>query len=327
MKNVPACFSFFHSLVDATTILRDSAIEIISPSVEDVHIDLEAGFPREGSYVQDVILRVVEFVNRETAPLIPIIVAIPISDIVKHVNETLDLAERFRKFWRQHKRAHVERVEDDAALIVGADNAELPLPHSFKDIEPTLRILSELDQNRLGSVEIRTPDSTEIKIKYQTTMPLSREELRQLSTTLRRLTREAKYGGSVMLPADNVFALPPADQPTVTLRGQIRELDLDTRTGRLRVLDGTSIPELHFPALVGQQSLADIKSLLGESTVIVDCVITGVAKNAACWFCPYTSTLTKSGRGGIRLLTWDLYSRPFIRASGRFPLLSILAHT
>ena len=267
-------------LLDATTILRDSAIEIISPSVEDVHIDLEAGFPREGSYVQDVILRVVEFVNRETAPLIPIIVAIPISDIVKHVNETLDLAERFRKFWRQHKRAHVERVEDDAALIVGADNAELPLPQkSLKDIEPTLRILSELDQNRLGSVEIRTPNSTEIKIKYQTTMPLSREELRQLSTTLRRLTREAKYGGSVMLPADNVFALPPADQPTVTLRGQIRELDLDTRTGRLRVLDGTSIPEETYTfELVGQQSLADIKSLLGESTVIVDCVITGRGK-------------------------------------------------
>lgn len=122
-------------LLDATTILRDSAIEIISPSVEDVQIDLEAGFPREGSYVQDVILKVVEFVNQETAPLIPIILAIPISDIVKHVNETLDLAERFRKFWRQHKRPHVERVEKDDALVVGADNAELPLPQkSLKDI-------------------------------------------------------------------------------------------------------------------------------------------------------------------------------------------------
>ena len=264
-------------LLDATTILRDSAIEIISPSVEEVQIDLEAGFPREGSYVQDVILKVVTFVSQETAPLIPIILAIPISDIVKHVNETLDLAERFRKFWRQHKRPHVERVEKDDALVVGADNSELPLPQkSLKDIEPTLRILSELDQSRLGSVEIRTPDSTEIKIRYQPTMPFSREELRQLSTTLRRLTREAKYGGSTMLAADNVGALPPADQPTVSLRGQIRELDLDTRTGRLRVLDGSSIPEGTYTfELVGQQSLTDIKSLLGESTVIVDCVITG----------------------------------------------------
>jgi hypothetical protein len=266
-------------LLDATTILRDSAIEIISPSVEEVQIDLEAGFPREGSYVQDVILKVVEFVNQETAPLIPITLAIPITDIVKHVNETLDLAERFRKFWRQHKRPHVERVEKDA-LVVGADNAELAVPQkSLKDIETTLRILSELDQGRLGSVEIRTPDSTEIKIKYQPTLPFSREELRQLSITLRRLTREAKYGGSIMLAVDNVAALPPADQPTVTLRGQIRELDLDARTGRLRVLDGSSIPEETYTfELVGQKSLTDIKSLLGESTVIVDCVITGRGK-------------------------------------------------
>jgi hypothetical protein len=112
-------------LLDATTILRDSAIEIISPSVREVQIDLEAGFPREGSYVQDVILKVVEFVNQETAPLIPIILAIPISDIVKHVNETLDLAERFLKFWRQYERPRVERVEKDDALAVGADNTVL----------------------------------------------------------------------------------------------------------------------------------------------------------------------------------------------------------
>src|ERR1035441_1879352 len=57
-------------LLDATTILRDSAIEVISPSVKEVQIDLEAGFPRQGSYVQDVILRVVEFINQETVPLI-----------------------------------------------------------------------------------------------------------------------------------------------------------------------------------------------------------------------------------------------------------------
>ena len=263
-------------MLDATTILRDSAIEIISPSVDEVEIDLEAGFPREGFYVQDIVLRVVEFVSEKTAPIIQ---AIPITDIVKHANETLNLAERFRQFWHQHRRPHIESVKNGDALVVGEDHEVLRVPQSsLRDIETTLRILSELDQNRLRSVEIRTPDSTEIKIKYEPKSPIGDQELRQLSATLRRLTREAKYGGSVMLAAETVVALPPGE-PTLTLRGQIRELDLDSRTGRLRVLDGTSIPEGTYTfELLGEQSLIDIKSQLGESTVLVDCVVKGRGK-------------------------------------------------
>jgi hypothetical protein len=263
-------------LLNATTILRDSAIEIISPTVKEVEIDLEAGFPREGSYVQDVVLKVMEFVSEKTAPIVQ---AIPITDIVKHANETLNLAEHFRKFWRQHKDARVERVENGDALVVGGDGETLPLPQkSLKDIEATLRILSELDQSRLRSVEIRTPDSTEVRIKYEPASPISSAEMRQLNAALRRLTREAKYGGAVMLAADTVAALPPSE-PSITLRGQIRELDFDSRTGRLRVLDGTSIPEGTYTfELVGEQSLIDIKSLLGESTVLVDCIAKGRGK-------------------------------------------------
>lgn len=264
-------------VLDVTAILRDSAIATISPKVGEIEIDLEAGFPHQGSYAQDVILKVVEFISEKTAPIIQ---AIPITDIVRHANETLDLAERFRKFWRQHKRPHVERVEHGDALVVGGDNEVLPVPQkSLKDVESTLRILSELDQNRLRSVEIRTSDSTEIKIKYEPTSPISNGEFRQWSTTLRRLTREAKYGGSVMLAAGTRAALPPADEPPIELHGQIRELDLDSRTGRFLVHAGNSIPEgTYIFELVGEQSLTDIKSLLGESTVIVDCVITGRGK-------------------------------------------------
>jgi hypothetical protein len=263
-------------VLDVTTILRDSALEIISPSVDKVEIDLEAGFPREGSYVQDIILKVVEFISEKTAPIIQVI---PITDIVKHANETLNLAERFSQFWRQHKHPHVESVKNGDALVVGGDHEALRVPQSsLGDIEATLRILSELDQSRLRSVEIRTPNSTEVKIKYEPKSPISHQELRQLSTTLRRLTREAKSGGAVMLAAETVFTLPPGD-PTLTLRGQIRELDLDSRTGRLRVLDGASIPEETYTfELVGEQSIIDIKSLLGESTVILDCIVKGSGK-------------------------------------------------
>jgi hypothetical protein len=81
-----------------------------------------------------------------------------------------------------------------------------------------------------------------------------------------------------MLAAETVLTLPPGE-PTLTLRGQIRELELDSRTGRLRILDGTAIPEGTYTfELVGEQSLIDIKSLLGESTVIVDCVVKGSGK-------------------------------------------------
>jgi hypothetical protein len=81
-----------------------------------------------------------------------------------------------------------------------------------------------------------------------------------------------------MLAADTVAALPPSE-PSITLRGQIRELDFDSRTGRLRVLDGASIPEGTYTfELVGEQSLIDIKSLLGESTVLVDCIAKGRGK-------------------------------------------------
>jgi hypothetical protein len=263
-------------VLNATTILRDSAIEIISPSVDEVEIDFEAGFPRKGSYVQDIVLKVVEFVSDKTAPIIQ---AIPITDIVKHANETLNLAERFRQFWRQHRRPHIESVKNGNALVVGEDHEVFRVPQSsLKDIETTLRILSGLDQNRLRSVEIRTPDSTEIKIRYEPKSPIGDQELRHLSTALRRLTREAKYGGSVMLPAETVVAL-PLGEPTLSLQGQIRELDLDSRTGRLRVLDGTSIPEGTYTfELQGEQSLSDIKSLLGESTVLVDCIVKGRGK-------------------------------------------------
>jgi hypothetical protein len=262
-------------VLDATTILRDSAIDIILPSVDEVEIDLEAGFPREGSYVQDIVLKVVEFVSEKAAPFIQ---AIPITDIVKHINETLNLTERFRQFWRQHRRPHIESVENGDAMVVGENHEVLRVPQSsLRDIEPTLRILSKLNQDRLRSVEIRTPDSTEIKIKYESKIPIGNRELRELSTTLRRLTREAKYGGSVMLAAEAVVALPPG-KPT-PLRGQIRELDLDSRTGRLRVLDGAPIPEGTYTfELLGEQSLIDIKNLLGESTVFLDCIIKGHGK-------------------------------------------------
>ena len=245
-------------------------MEILSPSVDQVEIDLEAGFPREGSYVQDIVLKVVEFVSEKA---VPIIQAIPISNIVKHVNETLDLAERFRQFWRQHRRPHIESVQDGDALVVGENHEVLRVPQSsLRDIDTTLRILSELDQKRLRSVEIRTPDST-VKIKYEAKTPIGDRELRQLSTTLRRLTREAKSGGSVMLAAETAVAL-PLGEPTLTMRGQIRELDLDSRTGRLRVLDGTSVPAGTYTfELLGEQSIIGIKNLLGESTVLVDCTV------------------------------------------------------
>jgi hypothetical protein len=95
-------------VLDATTILRDSAIEIISPSADEVEIDLEAGFLREGSYVQDIILKVVEFVSEKTAPIIQ---AIPITDIVKHANETLNLAERFPILASAQTSSHRKRKE------------------------------------------------------------------------------------------------------------------------------------------------------------------------------------------------------------------------
>lgn len=261
-------------LLNTTAILRDSAMDIISPTVEELHIEVDAGFPRPGSYVQDVVLKVVEFVSDRAAPIIQ---AVPITDIVKHANETLSLAERFRKFWRQNKNVHVDRVENGEAIVVGDGNGELPIPEkSLKDLEATVKILSELDHNRLRSVKIRT-DSSEVKIEYESpSPPLSNDEGRRMNTTLRRLSRETKHGGAAMIAAAPVAALPPAEQPTVTLGGQIRELDLDSRTGRIRVIRGDSVPHATYTfELVGEQSLIDLKNLLGESTVIVDCIVQG----------------------------------------------------
>jgi hypothetical protein len=104
-------------LLNITTILRDSAIDVIVPNLRTtarVDIELDAGFPREGSYVQDIVLKVVEFVQQNAAP---IILAIPIPEIIKHANQTLELADRLRKFLHRERKLHVERVEEGTLAL------------------------------------------------------------------------------------------------------------------------------------------------------------------------------------------------------------------
>jgi hypothetical protein len=262
-------------LLSTTTILRDSAIDVIVPRLKTsgrIDIELDARFPRQGSYVQDIVLNVVEFVHQNAAR---VRLAIPIPEIIKHANQTLELADRLRKFLHREKRPHVEKVEEGTAIVAGDGNERLAIPQqSFKDLEATFGVFAELNQDRLRSVEIRASDGSQLKMEYESKERISPREYKRLKTTVRRLTTEAKYGGREMLAAESVAMLQPKDRPPITLRGNVRELDLDSRTGRFRVLQGNPIPEGTYKFdLLGEQSVSDIRNLLGETTVLMECIV------------------------------------------------------
>ncbi|MCU1305239.1 MAG: hypothetical protein JWQ87_5523 [Candidatus Sulfotelmatobacter sp.] len=262
-------------LLNTTSILRDSAIDVIVPNLRTtgrVDIELDAEFPREGSYVQDIVLNVVEFVHQNVAP---IILAIPIREIIKHANQTLELADRLRKFLHRERKLHVERVEEGTAIVAGDGKERLAIPQqSFRSLEATFGVFAELNQNRLKSVEIRASDGSQLKMEYESRERISPQEFKHLKATVRRLHKEAKHGGRAVLAAGNVAMLPPSDQPFVGLRGNVRELDFDSRTGRFRVFQGNPIPEGTYEfELLGEQSFTDIKGLLGETTVLMDCIV------------------------------------------------------
>lgn len=262
-------------LLNTMTLLRDSAIDVIVPSLRTtgrVDVELDAGFPREGSYVQDIVLKVVEFVHQNAAP---IILAIPIPEIIKHANQTLELADRLRKFLHRERKTHVERVDEGTAIVAGDRNERLAIPQqSFKDLYAIFEVLAELNQDRLKSVEITARDGNQLKMEYESTARISPKEFKHLKATVRRLTKEAKYGGRTMLPTGSVAVLAPGNQAPIALRGNVRELDFDSRTGRFRVLQGNLLPEGTYEfELVGEQSFTDIKDLLGETAVLMDSIV------------------------------------------------------
>ena len=164
-------------------------------------------------------------------------------------------------------------------VVKGDTDEKLGIPHaSLKELEPTLRVLTELDQGKLESVELTTKDGSQLKIKYKPNDPIRSQEFRHLRAAVRRLISEAKNGGMVMLAAKTAPALPPKEA-VITLRGQIRELDFDSRTGRFRVLKNNPVPEGTYGfEVIGDQSFIDIKNLLGETTVLVECMVEGIGK-------------------------------------------------
>src|SRR5258708_2062638 len=96
-------------LIETTTILRNSTLNAITPLVQDsarVEIELRGTFPRPGSYVQDIGVNLVQFVRHS---IVPVVLVLPLPEIVKYANDTLELVGHLRKLLRLKKTPQVEK--------------------------------------------------------------------------------------------------------------------------------------------------------------------------------------------------------------------------
>ena len=263
-------------LIETAAILRNATLNAIEPLEEEngyLEVDLRGAFPRPGSYIQDIGISIVQFAQNSVVPWMS---KIPLEQIVKHLNDALELAERIRKVFRREKAPRVERANKEIAVLTSEDQPALEVSRPALDsLGPAFSILAHLDPERCSSIEVRTPDGSQVKVKYEARQRMSPAEFRELAALARRLKREAKHGGFIELAETTpvVARLPTGDRHT--LSGTIRELYFDSRSGHFYTKGDYAVPEGTYPfELTGDQSLLiSVRDLMGEGTVVMLCLL------------------------------------------------------
>lgn len=262
-------------LIDTAAILRNATLNAIEPLAEEngyFEVDLRGTFPRYGSYKQDIGISIVQFAQNT---IVPWMSKIPLEQIVKRMNDALELADHIRKVFRREKAPRVERANKEIAVLASKDQPALEVSRPALDsLGPAFSILAHLDPERCSSIEVQTSDGSQIKVKYEARERMSPAEFRELAALAKRLKREAKHGGFIELaetpPA--VARLSTRDQHT--LSGTIRELDFDSRSGHFHTKGDHAVPEGTYPfELTGDQPLTSVRDLMGEGTVVMVCLI------------------------------------------------------
>lgn len=262
-------------LIDTTTILRNSTLNAIVPLVREsgpVEIELRGAFPRPGSYVQEIGINILQFAHNN---VVPVMLNLPLPEIVKYTNDVLGLAEHLKKLLRRKKTPHIERVSQETAIVTsdGEETLEVSVK-ALDSLNPAIGLLSQLDPDRFRSIELRTPEGAELKIKYEAREKTTPGELKELAAVARRLRKEAKHGGLIQLDYDPALPIVRPTGDPISLSGSIRELDFDSKSGHFQTSGDDTVREGTYPfVLVGDQSLTSVRDLMGEGTVVMVCVL------------------------------------------------------
>lgn len=263
-------------VIRAVTIVEHCAyLSLADPQTGELprklKVNVEVSFPEEGSYVQELFVSALQFVQTHPTPLLTALFA---GEAIKRANDILALIKHLQGLRRKDKKPEVVKSEGNEILIGATGEKALAFNRDALSglgltVNELQAIMKQLNPDALQSIRIRGADGSELNIDCRDRGLGTPSDIKSLKPIVEELQSEANHAKK---------ALPESTKP-MSLTGRVRALDFDRRTGRFQAVGNSTVPDGTYDfVLASDQSVDSIRDIMGEDRVLMVCTVSRARK-------------------------------------------------